>query len=281
MTFAGLGLANSGCATTRAPSPRLALATPLDGVPVRHAEIFGSDTSSELLPSARRATLLALRDELGKALRARGLEVVEVDWSASDETGRAPSPATLAALGREVGADHVLFVRLLAYGEVRRSWLWLLAAQGFAAGIGHGVAVTAATGDPTLGWWAGIGEFALETVTWVGGALVASRSLDPVALRVWLVASNDGTTVKRWTREGTRPFRQWFVRRGRPPRAERLRAVAASVFSKLAPKVARRLGVRAPPVDSLPRGAAVFSGEPEWFTPSRVAPRRTVPALSP
>jgi hypothetical protein len=64
---------------------------------------------------------------------------------------------------------------------VRRSWLWLLAAQGLVAGIGHGIVVAKATGSAVTGWWRGAGEFVLETVTWVGGAYkrrVGDRAMD-------------------------------------------------------------------------------------------------------
>jgi len=236
-----------GCAsapgTAPRPAARLAVITPFDGIPVRAADALAPAASLE---QARAATLVGLRGDLAAALRAKGIDVVELD-SSTAAGGRPPAPAEIAALGRAAGVDEVVAVHLLAYGDIRRSWLWVLAAQGFVAGVGHGVAVTAATGNPTLGWWAGAGEFALETVTWVGGAVVGGRAIDPVLVRVRLVRTADGAVIRHWTREGTRPLRQWLHRRDRPPRAERLRTVADHVFEKLAPRLARNLEPPAAP----------------------------------
>ena len=212
--------------------------TPLDGVPVRSPDVFAAAADAAGLEPARQRSLALLRDDLAAALRARGLDVVEVDSPLAP--GPRPAPAAVAALGRAAGADEVVLAQLVAYGDIRRSWLWILGAQALAAGIGHGVVVAAATGDSTLGWWAGGGEFLLETATWVGGALVGSHVVDPVLVRLWLVRASDGAVLGHWTREGTRPFKSWFHRRGEPPRAERLRAVAGRVFAKLAAKVGRR-----------------------------------------
>lgn len=215
----------------------MAVLTPLDGVPVRSRDALPALPAPAGLDESRSAGMLALRHDLAGALAARGFEVVETDLAPT--TGARPRPPALAALGGD--ADAVVFVQLLAYGDIRRSWLWVLAAQGLAAGIGHGLVVGAATGDSALAWLAGTGEFLLETVTWVGGALVGSRGIDPVLLRVWLVRTRDGALLGHWTREGTRPFRRWFRRKGQPPRAERLRAVADRIFTKLALRVERRL----------------------------------------
>jgi hypothetical protein len=261
----------SGCASApvAAPavpapgdSPRVALLTPLDGVPVRSLDVFAGVAEASGLEPARARSLALLRDDLAAALRARGLDVVEIDAPAA--TGPRPAPTAAAALGRAAGADEVVVTRLVAYGDIRRSWLWILGAQALAAGIGHGVVVAAATGDSTLGWWAGGGEFLLETATWVGGALVGSRVVDPVVVRVWLVRASDGAVLGHWTREGARPFKNWFRRRGEPPRAERLRAVAGRIFAKLAPKLGRRAR------SGLASGAATAGARSR----PRAAPRR-------
>lgn len=248
-------LAVTGCAsaswTQDGGGRRLAVLTPLDGVQVRSrdalpAQPATADLTADLpadLEAARGIALLALRHDLAGALEQRGFEVVEVDRAPL--TGPRPHPPALAALGGD--ADAVLFVQLLAYGDIRRSWLWVLGAQGLAAGIGHGLVVGAATGDSRLAWIAGSGEFLLETATWVGGALLGSRGIDPVLMRVWLVRTRDGAVLGRWTREGTRPFRHWFQRKGQPPRAERLRAVSERIFTKLARRVERRLMGKASP----------------------------------
>jgi hypothetical protein len=180
----------AGCASLPAarpdPSLRVALLTPLDGVPVRTRDVLSTTAAGADIEVARAASLLELRADFAAELRKRGVAILEADLPAL--TGKRPSTAQLAAIGRAGDADLVVFTELLAYGDIRRSWLWVLAAQGLAAGIGHGVVVAAATGSSTYGWWAGAGEFALETATWVGGALVGSRGIDPVLARVSLIA---------------------------------------------------------------------------------------------
>lgn len=237
-----LGVLALGCATAPVArddgAARVAVLTPLDGVPVRALDILGAE-SEEGLESARERTLAFLREDLANDLERQGLEVIEPGPSRS--VGHLPAAPEIAAAGRLAGADYALATELVAYGQLRRSWLWVLVAQGLAAGIGHGVVVAAATGNATYGWWAGAAEFALETATWVGGALLGSRGIDPVLVRARLVDTRSGEVVGHWTREGTRPLRRWFRRAGEPPRDERLRAVADEVFRKLAPKVCRRL----------------------------------------
>jgi hypothetical protein len=164
--------------------------------------------------------LETLRGDLSAALRDEGVDVAEM----------AGSPA---------GPGLMLDCEIVAYGDVRRSWLWILGAQALLAGIGHGVVVEEATHNSKLAWEAGGGEFLLETTTWVGGAWVGGRYIDPVLLRVQLVDPAKGVTVHRWTIEGLRPWRQWLHHKGLPPRDQRLRAVADKIFSRLAPKVKR------------------------------------------
>jgi len=239
-----VALAALGCASApmgqAGGAPRVAIATPFDGVPIRSSDALPPVPPAEGLEPARQSALLALRGDFAAALQGRGVAVVQDDLP--ELTGKRPSFARIAALGRAQDADVVVFSELIAYGNIRRSWLWVLAAQGLAAGIGHGVVVAKATGNSTYGWWAGAGEFGLETATWVGGAVLGSRGIDPVLLRVWLVRTRDGAIVGHWTREGMRPMRRWFRSQGEPPRDQRLRAVADRVFSKLAPRIARRLG---------------------------------------
>jgi hypothetical protein len=247
----------AGCASLPAarsdPSLRVALLTPLDGVPVRTRDVLSTTAAGADIEVARAASLLALRADFTAELRKRGVDVLEADLPAL--TGKRPSTAQLAAIGRAGDADLVVFTELLAYGDIRRSWLWVLAAQGLAAGIGHGVVVAAATGSSTYGWWAGAGEFALETATWVGGALVGSRGIDPVLARVSLIRVRDGAELGRWTREATRPLKRWFRRKGEPPRDVRLRSVADRLFEKLAPRLARRLGAVAAKPSAASTGA--------------------------
>lgn len=242
-----LALVGPGCATlpatSVAPGTRVAVLTPLDGVPVRSRDALPAVAGSASFEDARAVALEILRHDLACALADRGLEAIETDRLPL--TGPRPLPATLAAPGGD--ADAVLFVELVAYGDIRRSWLWALTAQALLAGIGHGVVVGAATGNPGLAWLAGAGEFLLETVTWVGGAYFGSRGIDPVLMRAWLVRARDGTLLGHWTREGTRPVRQWFRKKGQPPRSARLRAVSGRVFAGLAAKVARRLARGDPP----------------------------------
>jgi len=213
--------------------------TPIDGVPIRADDILTCEPA--LASEAARAELLVgLRSDLVDKLADGGVDVVAAE--APTLLGRAPVGAAVAELGRAVGAEAVLTTELVAYGDIRRSWLWILFAQAVAAGIGHGIVVAAATGSSTYGWWAGAGELVLETATWVGGAVLGTRGIDPVLMRFRLVRTRDGATIAHWTREGTRPLRRWFRRRGEPPRGARLRAVADRVFEKLAPKIERRLG---------------------------------------
>ncbi|MFN7943626.1 MAG: hypothetical protein U0X73_18690 [Thermoanaerobaculia bacterium] len=217
---------------------RVGVLTPRDGVPVRSRDAWPGDPATTPVAAAREQALRELRDDFAAALRARSVEATPID--APPPSAKKVDPQAIAALGRVAGVDEVLFTELVAYGDIRRSWLWVLGAQGLAAGVGHGVVVAAATGRAALGWYAGGAEFLLETATWVGGAWLGSRAVDPVLIRSWLVRSRDGVVLKRWTREGLRPFPQWFRRRGLPPRAARLRAVADRAFEKLAPKIARR-----------------------------------------
>jgi len=228
--------------------------TPFDGIPIRSRDALPPAEDPADLDAARNVALRSLRGDLALRLHDRGLEVVEGD--PPQLTGSRPSNAQLAALGRSAGADATLFTELVAYGNIRRSWLWILAAQGLLAGIGHGVVVAAATGSSTYGWWAGAAEFALETTTWVGGALIGSRGIDPVLVRVRLVRSRDAAVVGHWTREGLRPVRRWFRRKGEPPRDERLRGVADQVFDKLAKRIGRKLGLAAPAAQPTTTGGA-------------------------
>jgi hypothetical protein len=225
-------------ASSSAAAVRIGVLIPSDAVPVRSRDVWPGDPATTPVAAAREQALRGLRDDFAAALRARGVEARPLD--APPPSGRKVEPQAIAALGRVAGVDEVLFTELVAYGDIRRSWLWVLGAQGLAAGIGHGVVVAAATGRAALGWYAGGAEFLLETATWVGGAWLGSRALDPVLFRSWLVRARDGVVLKRWTREGMRPFTKWFRRRGLPPRAARLRAVAGRAFEKLAPKIARR-----------------------------------------
>jgi len=249
---AGAILATSlflGCASTPAPRTAaptsIAVTTPFDGIPIRSPDALAPDANEKSLEEARTGALLSLRESFVDALRENGLETSQADLPLL--AGKRPTPSQIAVVGRSAGAKVVVFTELVAYGDIRRSWLWILAAQGLAAGIGHGVVVAAATGNATYGWWAGAGEFALETATWVGGALIGSRGIDPVLIRVSAIRVSDGAVVARWTREGTRPLKRWFRRKGEPPRDARLRAVARRVFDKLAPPLARKLGSLAAP----------------------------------
>ena len=218
----------------------------LDRVPVTSGDAFLAGGPGVDEGSRRAATMQVLGADLAGALEVAG---VQTCLGEPDETTRErPDPARLAAIGRADGVDAVVLPELVAYGQVRRSWLWLLAAQGLVAGVAHGVIAARATGDPAAGWWIGAGEFALETVTWVGGALLVSRVIDPVIVRVWAIRTIDGVEIGRWTREGTRRVRAWLHRTGLPPRAERLRGVADGVFSKLVPKLTKRLARDAGPV---------------------------------
>ena len=194
-TFAFLALTlTAACATTSQPSLpgtlRVEVLSALDRVPITAADALLPAGTGDEVEAGRLTTMRALSADLANTLAASGAEVCLGDASITDD--RRPEPARLAAIGRADGVDVVVLPELIAYGQIRRSWLWLLAAQGLAAGIGHGVVVARATGNPTTGWWVGVGEFALETITWVGGALVASRVIDPVIVRVWAVDASDG-----------------------------------------------------------------------------------------
>jgi hypothetical protein len=109
-----------------------------------------------------------------------------------------------------------------------------------AAGTGHGIVVAKATGNVRTGWVLGTGEFLLEVATWVGGAVLASRIIDPVIVRVSANRASDGAVLGRWTREGTSPVHEW-LRRARDPQAERLRKLTDKLFKALAPKVLRKI----------------------------------------
>lgn len=226
-----------GCATTTSVpghhTVRIAVLTPVDAVPVRDQGIWA--------PDGRDAVLAAFRADLAEGLAAAGAEVCE-----DDAVPAAATVEAVAARGRAEGVDVVVTTEFLAFGQVRRSWLWLLAGQGLVAGIGHGVAAAAVTGRATTGWWIGLGEFALETVTWVGGALVASRWLDPVVFRCRAVRAADGAVLGRWTGEGARPVRQW-LRSDPRARLERLQEVAHRLFARLAPKIAAKCSAAVPP----------------------------------
>jgi len=229
-----------GCASTRfvePPSAQVVVLPAIDRVPVRDATIWLG--AGEGVSERKAATLRSLGADLADALAAGGARVCESEV-AVPEAG-APGPAMLAALGLAEGADIVVLPEFVAYGQVRSSWVWLLAGQGLLAGIGHGAAAAEVTGRSAAGWWVGLGEFAVETITWVGGALVASRVIDPVIVRVWLVDCRSGVLLKRVTLEGTRPVSHWLKRTGEPPRAVRLRAVADRLFARAAPRLLRRI----------------------------------------
>lgn len=221
------------CATARRAQPceplLLEVLTPADRVPVRDPRVWGETGSA--------TERVVLRADLTETLVRAGLTVCEGD---APETAAAPDAATLAARGLADAVDVVVDTELIAYGEVRRSWLWLLFAQGFAAGVGHGVAAAGVTGNPAAGWWIGLGEFALETVTWVGGAIFASHWIDPVIVRVRAIRVSDGTVLCRWTLEGTRPARRWLTRDQRA-RPQRLREVADRLFEKAALRLANKV----------------------------------------
>jgi hypothetical protein len=233
--------AAAGCASlpsepATAPGIRLVVAVPRDAVPIRSLDTLTAATGADPV-SARGAALESLRADLSAALRARGVQVVELPASPA---AAQPDLAALASEARAAGAEFALDTELIAYGDIRRSWLWVLGAQALLAGVGHGLVVGEATHDSTLAWQAGGAEFLLETVTWVGGALVGGRLIDPVLVRLRLI-DDRGRLVKRWTGEGLRPWRQWLRRRGLAPRDERLRSVAGRIFTRLAPKLARAI----------------------------------------
>ncbi len=262
----GLAAATGACASLPAALPRrldvrVAVLTPRDGVPIRSRDALPGDPASDDLLAARAAAMAALRSDLAAALRERGLEVVEVEADAAASPQPRPEAVLLADRGHAAGAVAAIDTELIAYGDIRRSWLWVLGAQALAAGIGHGVVVQSATGNSTLAWEAGGAEFLVETATWVGGALVGGLSIDPVLVRVRLVDTRTGAVLHRWTREGTRPWRQWLRRKGLPPRAARLRGVADGVFARLAPKLVRALEPRRHARHRLPPEVPVFSAQ--------------------
>jgi len=191
--------------------------TPRDAVPIHSLDALSSDSSADS-ESARGEALEVLAVDLRAALTKHGMEVAEA---------------------YERSAPLQLDTEIIAYGDIRRSWLWMLGAQALLAGIGHGVVVSEATHNSKLAWEAGGAEFLVETTTWVGGAWVGGRYIDPVLVRVRLYDPATGTTVHRWTREGLRPWREWLHHQGQPPRDQRLRSVADTVFDHLAPTVKR------------------------------------------
>jgi len=249
-----------GCATARLPtvppSLRIEVLAAMDRVPVtsKDALLAAGVTADE--QAQRLATMRSLSADLAAKVASSGATVCE--GLLPEGTGSYPDPQQLARLGREDGVDVVVLPELIAYGQVRHSWLWLLAVQGLVAGIGHGIVAAKATGSTATGWWLGAGEFVLETVTWVGGALVASRVIDPVIVRVWAVRTSDGALIGRWTREGTSPVRSWLHRTGLPPRGERLRGVSAGIFTALAPTLLSRVAR-----EVLPAGAGRAEAEAE------------------
>ena len=238
-----LALLAAACATTGAPrvdpAVTVEVLAPVDRVPVASADVFAPPGAAGGLEDGRAAAMRALRAEFADALRAGGATVCEGE--ADELTGPRPDARRLAVRGRSDRADVVVATELIAYGTVRHSWLWLLAGQGLAAGIGHGILAAKATGSVSTGWVVGGGEFVLEVATWVGGTIVASKVIDPVIVRVSAIRSSDGAVLGRWTREGTRPVGQW-LRRARQPRADRLRAVTAGVFKRLTPRLLARVG---------------------------------------
>lgn len=255
--LAACAVAELACGTARpapggAPSP-VAVATPRDAIPVRDTRVWlpaGAEDGAT-------TTLHVLRADLADALSARGAAICETDLALGPADGL--EPAAIGRQGRSEGVAAVVVAELVAYGQVRRSWLGLLVAQGFAAGVGHGVAASQLAG-PTAGWWVGLGEFALETVTWVGGAVLAAHVIDPVIIRISVVRARDGAVIGQWTVSGTRPFREWWARRGEPPRPQRLRTVAEGLFRQAAPRIVRRIAEQCPSptrngVNAAPAGA--------------------------
>lgn len=201
--------------------------TPSDRVPVRDPGAWSTGRGGG--GDQRERRLSDLRASLADALADQGVAVCEGQW----EPSLPADPASLRARAVADRVDAVVLPELIAYGEVRRSWLWVLLGQSVAAGVGHGVAAAKVTGKARDGWIVGGGEFLLETATWVGGALVASRTLDPVIVRLWVVPARGGAVRK--TGEGLRPPKDW-LRQG-PPRPERLAAVARRLLTRLAHKL--------------------------------------------
>lgn len=208
---------------------RVELFAPVDRVPVRDPGVWSEDPA--FLALGRRKAMGQLQEALAAALEAQGVEVCLAD---AEDSEIPIKTAPLANRARRHRVDAVVVPELVAYGQIRRSWLWLLFGQGLVAGIGHGVAAAKVTGNPSTGWIVGGGEFLLETVTWVGGALVASRVADPVIVRLWVVPAQGGPPVRR-TGEGLRPPHHWFRRDG--PRPQRLVRVARGVVSRLVAKL--------------------------------------------
>jgi hypothetical protein len=140
----GLPLALTfGCATTRLPtvppSVRIEVLAAIDRVPVTSTDALLAAGVGADEQARRLATMLAVAGELATAISASGASVCE--GLLPEGTGGYPDPQQLARLGREDGVDVVVLPELIAYGQVRHSWLWLLAAQGLVAGIGHGIVV--------------------------------------------------------------------------------------------------------------------------------------------
>lgn len=238
----------SACATVRPlqPGMRVEVLTPVDRVPVRDPGVWS--TAPGPADRQRQQVLVNLRGALADDLAEKGVQVCEGELEAAS---LAPQPANLRERALADHVDAVVLPELVAYGEVRRSWLWVLLGQGVVAGVGHGVAAAKVTGRARDGWILGGGEFLLETVTWVGGALVASRTLDPVVIRLWVVPAHG--KVARKTGEGMRPLAQW-LRRG-PPRPQRVASVAHKVLSRLASKLVAKPTKRSGDAD-LPVNAA-------------------------
>ena len=231
----------SGCATVRGSSagpevaPRIEVLTPVDRVPITDRGVWSSLGGGGEEPAA--ATLLELRHDLAAALAGAGAEVCEGEWIAG--VGEAGGGWLGSVAGDDV--DAVVVTEIIAYGQLRKSWIWLLAGQALLAGVGHGVAAARLTGSAAAGWWVGAGELALETVTWVGGALLAARWVDPVIARVTVYRRSDGARLGRWTREGLRPLRELVSRAPADPRPRRLRRTVDRLFVRSASKVVKRV----------------------------------------
>jgi hypothetical protein len=118
-----------GCASMQVsriePGVRIEVLTPMDRVPVTRPDAFPPGAGPDDLEARRTAGMQSLRRDLADTLAAAGADMCEGALGAL--TGTQPAPGVLAEIGRADNADIVVSTEFIAYGAVRRSWLWLLA----------------------------------------------------------------------------------------------------------------------------------------------------------
>ena len=102
------------------------------------------------------------------------------------------SAVQIKKLGKLLGVQAVMSVKLSGYGKIKKQWQVLLVCSGIAEGLIQGVLVKEALENESLALLVGGEEIIQEFITWVGGIYIFNNIFSPVILESKLASTSDG-----------------------------------------------------------------------------------------